>query len=314
MKKKLLAGAITLLSVATLAACSNSSQGADLISMKGDVITEHQFFEEVKNNPTAQQVLLNMTIQKVFEKQYGSEVSDKDVDDAVAEEQKKYGDSYQTVLARAGMTAESRKQQIRTSKLVEYAVKKAAEAELTDENYKKAYEEYTPEVTAQIIKLDSEDKAKEVLAKAKESGADFAQLAKDNSTDEKTKANGGEITFDSASTELPAAVKKAAFALDVDGVSDVITAPGTQAYTSNFYIVKLTKKSEKSANWEDYKEKLQSIILTQKQNDATFVQGVIGKELQAANIKVKDQTFQTIFTQYIQGDSSNENNTTTTSN
>ena len=314
MKKKLLTGAITLLSVATLAACSNSSQGADLISMKGDVITEHQFFEEVKNNPTAQQVLLNMTIQKVFEKQYGSEVSDKDVDDAVAEEQKKYGDSYQTVLARAGMTAESRKQQIRTSKLVEYAVKKAAEAELTDENYKKAYEEYTPEVTAQIIKLDSEDKAKEVLAKAKESGADFAQLAKDNSTDEKTKANGGEITFDSASTELPAAVKKAAFALDVDGVSDVITAPGTQAYTSNFYIVKLTKKSEKSANWEDYKEKLQSIILTQKQNDATFVQGVIGKELQAANIKVKDQTFQTIFTQYIQGESSNENNTTTTSN
>lgn len=297
-----MAGAITLLSVATLAACSNSSQGADLISMKGDVITEHQFYDEVKNNPTAQQVLLNMTIQKVFEKQYGSEVSDKEVDDAVAEEQKKYGDSYQTVLARSGMTAESRKQQIRTSKLVEYAVKKAAEAELTDENYKKAYEEYTPDVTAQVIKLDSEDKAKEVLAKAKESGADFSQLAKDNSTDEKTKANGGEITFDSASTELPDAVKKAAFALDVDGVSDVITAPGTQAYTSSFYIVKLTKKSEKSSNLEDYKEKLKTIILTQKQNDATFVQGVISKELQAANIKVKDPAFQNIFTQYIKGE------------
>ena len=314
MKKKFLAGAITLLSVATLAACSTSSQGADLISMKGDVITEHQFFEEVKNNPTAQQVLLNMMIQKVFEKQYGSEVSDKDVDDAVAEEQKKYGDSYQTVLARAGMTAESRKQQIRTSKLVEYAVKKAAEAELTDENYKKAYEEYTPEVTAQIIRLDSEEKAKEVLAKAKESGADFTQLVKDNTTDEKAKENGGEITFDSASTELPAAVKKAAFALNVDGISDVITAPGTQAYSNSFYIVKLIKKTEKSSNWEDYKEKLKTVILTQKQNDATFVQGVISKELQAANIKVKDPAFQTIFTQYIQGESSGENSTTTTSN
>ena len=297
-----MAGAITLLSVATLAACSNSSQGADLISMKGDVITEHQFYDEVKNNPTAQQVLLNMTIQKVFEKQYGSEVSDKAVAEAVAEEQKKYGDSYQTVLARSGMTAESRKAQIRTSKLVEFAVKKAAEAELTDENYKKAFEEYTPEVTAQIIKLDSEDKAKEILTKAKESGADFAQLAKDNSTDEKTKENGGEITFDSASTELPDVVKKAAFALDVNGISDVITAPGTQAYTSSFYIVKLTKKSEKSSNLEDYKEKLKTIILTQKQNDATFVQGVIGKELTDANIKVKDQTFQNIFTQYIKGE------------
>ena len=310
MKKKLMAGAITLLSVATLAACSNSSEGTDLISMKGDVITEHQFFEEVKNNATAQQVLLNMTIQKVFEKQYGSEVSDKEVDDAVAEEQKKYGDSYQTILARSGMTAESRKAQIRTSKLVEYAVKKAAEAELTDENYKKAFEEYTPEVTAQIIKLDSEDKAKEVLAKAKESGADFAQLAKDNSTDEKTKENGGEITFDSASTELPDVVKKAAFALDVNGISDVITAPGTQAYTSSFYIVKLTKKSEKSSNIEDYKEKLKTVILTQKQNDATFVQGIISKELQAANIKVKDQAFQNIFTQYIQSDTTSETTTT----
>ena len=153
MKKKLLAGAITLLSVATLAACSKGSEGADLISMKGDVITEHQFYEQVKSNPSAQQVLLNMTIQKVFEKQYGSEVSDKEVEEAVAEEQKKYGDSYQIVLSRSGMTAESRKAQIRTSKLVEYAVKKAAEAELTDENYKKAYDEYTPEVTAQVIKL-----------------------------------------------------------------------------------------------------------------------------------------------------------------
>ena len=306
MKKKLMAGAITLLSVATLAACSNSSEGTDLISMKGDVITEHQFFEEVKNNATAQQVLLNMTIQKVFEKQYGSEVSDKEVEDAVAEEQKKYGDSYQTILARSGMTAESRKAQIRTSKLVEYAVKKAAEAELTDENYKKAFEEYTPEVTAQIIKFDSEDKAKEVLAKAKESGADFAQLAKDNSTDEKTKENGGEITFDSASTELPDVVKKAAFALDVNGISDVITAPGTQAYTSSFYIVKLTKKSEKSSNLDDYKEKLKTIILTQKQNDATFVQGVISKELQDANIKVKDQAFQNIITQYVKGETTSD--------
>ena len=46
------------------------------------------FFEEVKNSSVAQQVLLNMTIQKVFEKQYGSEVSDKEVEEAVAEEQK----------------------------------------------------------------------------------------------------------------------------------------------------------------------------------------------------------------------------------
>ncbi|HEU9893031.1 TPA: peptidylprolyl isomerase PrsA [Streptococcus pneumoniae] len=315
MKKKLLAGAITLLSVATLAACSKGSEGADLISMKGDVITEHQFYEQVKNNPSAQQVLLNMTIQKVFEKQYGSElddkeVDDKEVDDTIAEEKKQYGENYQRVLSQAGMTLETRKAQIRTSKLVELAVKKVAEAELTDEAYKKAFDEYTPDVTAQIIRLNNEDKAKEVLEKAKAEGADFAQLAKDNSTDEKTKENGGEITFDSASTEVPEQVKKAAFALDVDGVSDVITATGTQAYSSQYYIVKLTKKTEKSSNIDDYKEKLKTVILTQKQNDSTFVQSIIGKELQAANIKVKDQAFQNIFTQYIGGGDSSSSSST----
>lgn len=309
MKKKLLAGAITLLSVATLAACSKGSEGADLISMKGDVITEHQFYEQVKNNPSAQQVLLNMTIQKVFEKQYGSELDDKEVDDTIAEEKKQYGENYQRVLSQAGMTLETRKAQIRTSKLVELAVKKVAEAELTDEAYKKAFDEYTPDVTAQIIRLN-EDKAKEVLEKAKAEGADFAQLAKDNSTDEKTKENGGEITFDSASTEVPEQVKKAAFALDVDGVSDVITATGTQAYSSQYYIVKLTKKTEKSSNIDDYKEKLKTVILTQKQNDSTFVQSIIGKELQAANIKVKDQAFQNIFTQYIGGGDSSSSSST----
>ena len=150
--------------------------------MKGDVITEHQFYEQVKSNPSAQQVLLNLTIQKVFEKQYGSEVDDKEVNDTIAEEEKQYGENYQRVLSQAGMTLETRKAQIRTSKLVELAVKKAAEAELTDDAYKKAFDEYTPDVTAQIIRLDNEDKAKEVLEKAKASGADFAQLAKDNST------------------------------------------------------------------------------------------------------------------------------------
>jgi len=190
---------------------------------------------------------------------------------------------------------------IKVESTKQYGAEVILYGDVYDDAYKKAFDEYTPDVTAQIIRLDNEDKAKEILEKAKASDADFAQLAKDNSTDEKTKANGGEITFDSASTELPEQVKKAAFALDVNGVSDVITAAGTQAYSSQYYIVKLIKKTEKSSNIDDYKEKLKTVILTQKQNDSTFVQSIIGKELQAANIKVKDQAFQNIFTQYIGG-------------
>lgn len=81
----------------------------------------------------------------------------------------------------------------------------------------------------------------------------------------------------------------------------MISVTGTQAYSDQYYIVKLIKKTEKSSNIDDYKEKLKTVILTQKQNDASFVQSIIGKELQATNIKVKDQAFQNIFTQYIGG-------------
>ena len=107
-------------------------------------------------------------------------------------------------------------------------------------------------------------KLKKLLEKAKASDADFAQLAKDNSTDEKTKANGGEITFDSASTEVPEQVKKAAFALDVNGVSDVIKATGTQAYSSQYYIVKLTKKQKNHLISMIHKEKIKNGYLNSK--------------------------------------------------
>lgn len=167
-------------------------------------------------------------------------------------------------------------------------------------------------MTAQIIKVDSEDKAKEVLEKAKAEGADFGQIAKENSTDTKTKDKGGEVKFDSASTDVPDAVKKVAFSLEANGISDVITVKSS-TYSSSYYIVKLNSKSEKSANWKDYKKQLKNVILTQKQNDRTFIQKIVAKELQAANIKVKDQAFQNLFSQYVKSDSKSTSSSSSSS-
>ena len=249
MKKKIFAGAVTLLSVAVLAACSNS-EGKDIVTMKGNTITVNEFYDQVKNNGAAQQVLLQMAIKDIFEEKYGKDVKDKDVKDAFEKSKTAYGTAFAQVLAQNGLTEDAYKEQIRTNMLVEHAVKKAAEKELTDENYKAAFENYTPEVTAQIIKVDSEDKGKEVLEKAKAEGADFSQIAKENSTDATTKEKGGEIKFDSGSTDVPDAVKKAAFALEENGVSDLVTVPDSQ-YSASYYIVKLVKKSEKSSNWKE---------------------------------------------------------------
>ena len=297
--KKFLAGAVTLLAAATLAACSSSAD-KDIITMKGSTISVSEFYDQVKYNSQAQQVLLSMIIGEVFEKEYGGKVSAQEVDDAYNDMAEQYGDSFASALASAGLTEETFKDQIRTNKLVEYAVKKAAEKELTDDAFKSAFEAYTPEVTARIIRLDDETKAKEVLASAQAEGADFAQLAKDNSTDTNTKDDGGKITFDSSSTTVPTEVKTAIFALDAGQVgASVISVLDASTYTTSYYVVKLESKTEKSDNWKDYKDKLKEIILAEKQADSTFVSNVIKTALQDANVKVKDSAFQNLLSQYI---------------
>ncbi|WP_239024235.1 peptidylprolyl isomerase, partial [Enterococcus faecium] len=62
------------------------------------------------------------------------------------------------------------------------------------------------EVKAQIIKLSSEDEAKDVK-KSADDGDDFSKLAKDKSTDTETKEDGGKVKFDSTTTTIPAEVK-----------------------------------------------------------------------------------------------------------
>lgn len=293
MKKKFAAGLVTLLSVATLAACSNSKDNASLITMKGDTITVADFYEQVKSTSAAQQSMLTLVLSKVFEGQYGDKVSDKDVTEAYNKTAESYGASFSQALTAAGMTTDSYKQTIRLQKLIEYAVNQEAEKALTDENYKKAYESYTPEVSTQVIKLSDEAKAKSVLEQVKAEGADFAAIAKENSTDKTVDYN-----FDSASNAVPNEVKTAAFGLDTNGISEVVTALDSATYTTNYYIVKVTNKSEKNADWKTYKEQLKKVILAQQTADGSLQKKIISEALQKANVKIKDQAFSGILSQF----------------
>ena len=300
MKKKFVAGAVTLLSVVALAACAKSGSDKDIVTMKGDTITVGDFYDEIKNNQGAQQYLFQMTINKVFEKEYGSKVSDKDVEKKVDEQKKQLGEAFNSYLTRQGLTEETNKQQIRSNLLLEYAVDQAISKDLTDEAYKKAFETYTPEITANVIKLDSEEKANEVLASVKAEGADFAQIAKENSTDASTKDKGGEIKFDSGTTTVPTRVKEAASKLDVNGISDVIIVPASQNSAGSYYIVKVTKKEEKGSDWKKYEKRLKEILTADRKNDANFIRSIIAKAMTNANIKVKDDAFKATFNQYMQ--------------
>lgn len=309
-KSKWALGLVTLLSVATLAACSvDKNANKDIVTMKGDTIKVTDFYDQVKTNAAAQQSMLTLILTKVFEEQYGDKVSDEKVAEAYNKTAESYGDSFSAALAQAGMSLDSYKQQIRTTMLVEYAVEKAAKKELTTENYEKAFNAYHPEVTAQLIKLDNEDKAKEILGQARAEGADFTQIAKDNSLDEATKEKGGEVQFDSSSTEIPNDVKTAAFGLKEGEISEVITVVDTATYSTNYYIVKLNKIVEKNTDWKTYKDQLKKIILAEKTNDSNFQNDVIAKALKKSNVTIKDNAFSAILSQYTTTDGKEDSKT-----
>lgn len=295
-RSKLAAGFLTLMSVATLTACSGkTSNGTNVVTMKGDTITVSDFYDQVKTSKAAQQSMLTLILSRVFDTQYGDKVSDKKVSEAYNKTAKGYGNSFSSALSQAGLTPEGYKQQIRTTMLVEYAVKEAAKKELTEANYKEAYKNYTPETSVQVIKLDAEDKAKSVLKDVKADGADFAKIAKEKTTATDKKV---EYKFDSAGTTLPKEVMSAAFKLDKNGVSDVVSTVDSTTYKTSYYIIKVTDKTEKKSDWKSYKNRLKEVILKDKTSDRAFQNKVISKALEKANVKIKDKAFAGILSQY----------------
>lgn len=127
MKKsnKLIAGIVTLASVMTLTACQSTNDNTKVISMKGDTISVSDFYNETKHTEVSQS-MLNLVVSRVFEAQYGDKVSNKEVEKAYNKTADQYGASFSAALAQSSLTPETYKKQIRSSKLVEYAVRETA--------------------------------------------------------------------------------------------------------------------------------------------------------------------------------------------
>ncbi|HEL0661829.1 TPA: peptidylprolyl isomerase PrsA [Streptococcus equi subsp. zooepidemicus] len=301
MKKstKLLAGIVILASAMTLAACQSTNDNTSVITMKGDTISVSDFYNETKNTEISQRAMLNLVVSRVFEDQYGKKVSKKKTEEAYNKSAEQYGASFSAALAQSGLTTDTYKRQIRSAMLVEYAVKEAAKKELTDADYKKAYESYTPEMTTQVITLDNEETAKAVLGEVKAEGADFAAIAKEKATAADKKVD---YKFDSGDTKLPADVIKAASGLKEGDISEVVSVLDPATYQNKFYIVKVTKKAEKASDWKKYKKRLKEIVLAEKTQNIDFQNKVIAKALDKANVKIKDQAFANILAQYANTD------------
>ena len=284
----------------TLSGCSSSdSASKDIITMKGDTIRVSDLYKEAKQFPSqpTNTLLQNLTFDKIFTIDFGKEVTDKDVSKKVKSIKDQYGSQFSSALQQQGLTEASFTPYMRTQMLEQAAIDhEIKETQYTDANLKKAWESYHPDVTAYVVSETSKDAATKALDAAKKDDAGKASFEKTNAE--------SKVTFNSTSTSVPTEVQTAAFKLKNGEFSDVIESTSSSTGATSYYIVEMVKTSEKGTDMNKYKKELQNVIKTEKEQDTTFVSGVIAKYLKKNNVTVKESAFASLFSQFTQTSSS----------
>jgi foldase protein PrsA len=134
--------------------------------------------------------------------------------------------------------------------------------EVTEDEMKAYFEEkkdtfnVKEQVNASHILVETEEKAKEVKEKLN-AGGDFAELAKEYSTDGSASL-GGNLGFFSRG-DMVKEFEDTAFSLEVGKVSDPVKTE------FGYHIIKvIEKKAAKEANYEENKEQIKDTILNEK--------------------------------------------------
>lgn len=305
-KKRIALVATGLMSTLLLTACGNSDDSKDLVSIKGGGITQEQYYDKIKTQSTNEQILQQMIIAKVAHNKYGSKVSDEEVNKQYEQVKKAQGSDFDTQLKAQGYTEKSFKEYLRQSLEIQAMLK--ANIKVTDSELKKAWKSYHPKVEAQIIQVAEKSTATKLEKQLKKDPDKFTSLAKKNSA--LNASDGGKISFDSTSTEVPSNVQSAAWKLKNGEISSVISAeqtdPSTYQTVKSYYIVKMNKQSDKGNDYKKYKSELTAIVQAEQLNDASFVQKTIKKELKEADVKINDKDLSGVLASFT-GSSSSSN-------
>lgn len=303
MKKKLLKlSGLVFLSALILSGCSADNK--EIVTMKGGKITQDEFYQELKKDDQSKQLLTGMIFNKIALENYGDKVSEKEVEAEYKKAEKQYGGKkvLEENLKQYKMDVKTFKENIKTNLAQKEMM--ASHVKITDADLKEAWKTYHPDVDVQFIAMSDEAEAKKTLESINNNG-DFAKIAKEKSTDETTKGEGGKVTFNStqvtkpANVMIPDAVKEAAYKLEDGKVSDVITAQNPMTGEDSFYIVKMVKNKKKGNDYKPYEKQLKEITEQTKLADPIFQQKVLGDELEKANVKVTDPDFKDILNAFL---------------
>ncbi|CAG9612963.1 Foldase protein PrsA 1 [Bacillus rhizoplanae] len=271
MKKAILALAVT--SVFTLSACGTSDK---VVTSKAGDITKDEFYDAMKKQG-GQNVLRNMTMEKVFTKNYP--VKDDAVNKKYDEYKKQYGDQFDALLKQSGMTEKQLKDSVRA----ELSMREAVKASITD---KEAKENYKPEIKASHILVKDEETAKKVEAELAQ-GKSFEDLAKQYSEDTGSKDKGGDLGYFGPG-KMVKEFEDAAYKLKKDEVSQPVKSQ------FGYHIIKVTDIKELKP-FDQEKDRIKGELVDKKIQDPQFMNDLVTKEMKKADVKINDKDLKDIF-------------------
>ncbi|MGN1400830.1 MAG: peptidylprolyl isomerase [Bacillus sp. (in: firmicutes)] len=267
--KKVIISVIVILLIASGAIAAYMWTDRDVIaSVDGEKITKDEVYD-VMVRQYGQNVTTTLINNKVIEmegKKEGIKLTDDEIQAELDDFIESYGgeETFNAALESSNISLDDFKKDIENYLIVEKIL--AKDIDITEEEMKEYFEEnkdsfsQEEQVEASHILVKDEDTANEVLKKAK-AGEDFAELAKKYSTDEGSAEKGGELGY-FAYGDMVEAFSKAAFALDVDEMSDVVKTD------FGYHIIKVTgKKDAVEATFEESKDEIKELLFDEEVNE-----------------------------------------------
>ncbi len=256
--------AILILTVAILAtACSNADEV--VASVNGEPISKDELYD-VLVKQGGQQALEMIIMKKILRMESDKQeiqISEEDVGKEIEEMAEQYGgeEAFNQIMNMYGYDAEDIKEDVKMSLMIEGLIKPRIDISQDEmkEYFDKNMQEFETEEQVEVnhILVETEDTAAEVKSKL-DDGADFAELAKEYSTDESTKDFGGALGAVKRG-EMVTEFEKAAFSLQEGGISQ----PVNTEY--GYHIIQVKGKIEaQEANFERSKEEIEKILLNNR--------------------------------------------------
>lgn len=259
-------GILAALIVVAIAVCIFlATRGEAVAKVGNEKITKddlYTFFVDQSGAAAVDTLITKSIVEQEVKKEKVS-VKQEEIDEELDKLIESYGgqEAFDQQLASSGLTQELLEEDIKTNIQIEKLLE--SDIKITEDEMKTYFDEnketfaQEEQVKASHILVADEKTAKEVKAKI-DAGEDFAELAKEYSTDTGTAESGGDLGF-FAKGAMVAEFEDKAFSMKVDEVSDPVKSD------YGYHIIKVTDKKEaKAANFEDSKAEIKDLLFDEK--------------------------------------------------